>query len=272
MSRRTLVPGGVGWVVASLCCAAFVLGAAPRALACSIQYGDFGPDFPPGVTIYQDVRESSGTDAVPLHGAPSLSGDSLDFDPMGFVASSTGGDGDITDGQLNLDIAMLEVNDIVAGGMDSILLSESGDFTLFGSGTALTSVAAGISLDLRILEVDGDAISPISVFASNSIARDLVSDGPVVLAPWSNGLLIELGPVLVANDIDFEFGVTRAELVIDDQLIALSEPDSLSFIAKKDLTFEPGIVLNPAFVIPEPSTAVLLLVGLTGLVLRRRAG
>lgn len=243
-------------------CAALAVGGS-SAFAATINYGDFGPDFPPGVTEYQDVRESSGTDTPPLYNAPSLSGNTLDFDPGPFVASATDGDSDsdITDGQLNFDIEVIKgLNDEVAGGLESLIISESGDFSLMGAGTALTSVSAGVSADVRILEVDGSPITPVSTFASASIVRDLVTDGPVVLAPWSNSLLVEFGPVLAENDIPFEFGVTKAEVVINDQLIAISEPNSVSFIAKKDFAIDPGdINPNPDFEIPEPASAALVM-------------
>lgn len=257
--------------LAAVCCSAVV---ANVSLAGTIHYGDFGPDFPPGVTIYTDVQESSGTDpdSPGFYGAPTLLGDSLDFDPSGFASSSTNGTSDITDGQLNYGLSILKVNGQVAGGVTSLLISESGDFTLFGNGTAATSVAGGVSIDVDILEVDGKPISPISVFASNSIVRDLVSDGPVVLAPWNNGVLIEFAPVLAANNIDFEFGVTKAEIAIDDQLIAISEAGSVAFIAKKDFTIQPGAELNPHFEIPEPATVALLATMLVGAVAYRRLG
>jgi hypothetical protein len=251
----------------SILCLLLVAGVGPAARAASINYGDFGPDYPPGIVIYQDVQESSGTDPIPppRFGAPTLTVDQLDFDPTEFVASATGGGSDITDVQLNFDLMVFEVNDVVAGGLTSLLLSESGDYTLFGAGTALTSVAAGISLSIQILEVDGMPITPIDAFASNSITRDLVSDGPVQLAPWSNGVLFEFGPLLAANQIEYTYGVTKARIAIDDQLIAISEPESVAFIAKKDFRIEPGGVPNGEFSVPEPSAAVLFLaLGLAG--------
>lgn len=246
--------------------AALLAGASSSSLAAPVQYGDFVGSS----AMYLDVTESSGTDPVPpgRFGPPSVSGDDLDFDPTEFVASATDDLSDVTNVQLNFDVMAKEANGVVAGGLTSILLSESGDFSLLGSGTELTSVAAGVSMDVDILEVDGSPITPISVFASSSINRDLATDGPVVLAPWNNGLLVEFAPVLSANGVDFEFGVTKAEIVIDDQLIAISEPDSVAFIAKKDFTLEPDVFLNPAFV-PEPATALLLLTAL-GLAARCR--
>jgi len=254
-------------------CASFALHVS-LSFSASIHYGDFGPDYPPGVTMYLDVEESSGTDPVPpaRYGAPALSGDVLHFKPTQFVASATGGQSDITDGQLNFRMMILQHPDMVAGGMTTLQVSEAGDYSLFGGGTAATAVAAGVSASVKILAVDGAPIAPINLFASNSIVRDLVSDGPVVLAPWSNGLLIEFGPVLAANNIDFKYGVTKAEVAINDQLLATSEPNSIAFIAKKDFVIEPGIKPNGDFTwenVPEPASAAML-ISLVGWVWLRR--
>lgn len=234
----------------------------------TIHYGDFGPDFPPGITIYQDVVESSGTDPVPpaRYGPPTLSVNSLVFEPKNFVASSAGGGADITDAQLNFEIDILKgLNNEVAGGIQSFVISERGDFSLFGAGTIATSVAAGVSIDVEILEVDGNPITPLQVFRSNAISRDLPTDGPALLEPWSNGLLVEFVPVLNNNNIDFKFGVTKANVVINDQLIAISEPTSSAFIAKKRFTIEPGEVPNPDFEpIPEPASMFLLVALMAG--------
>jgi len=233
-------------------CAALALCASSSALAVTINHGDFGPDAPSGFTAYQDVREDSGTDPVPpgLYGPPTLTGNTLDFDPSSFVASANGGGSDITNVQLNFDL------DAGDGGLLSLIITESGDYSLFGSGSDATSVAAGVSVSVDIFEVDGAAITPISVFASSSIVRDLVSDGPVVLAGWANELLVDFAAVLAANNIAFELGVTKAEVVIDNQLIAISEAGSVSFIAKKNFTLRPNEGFPPS--VPEPSASLLL--------------
>jgi hypothetical protein len=63
---------------------------------------------------------------------------------------------------------------------------------------------------------------------------------------------------------------TRAEVVIDNQLLALSELASAAFIAKKEFTFEVETHLSPN---PEPSTFLLVLsgAGLFAAVRRRNA-
>lgn len=254
-------------VLAWMPCLLLLLGVSSASRAASIAYGDFGPELPPGIVAYQDVREDSGTDPVPpgRFGAPTLGGNTLDFDPSGFTASGTGGAADVTDVQLNFDVSVLSSEGVVAGGITSILFTERGDYSLLGGGTAATQVAAGVAVSIDILAVDGAPIAPIHLFASSAILRDLVSDGPVVLAPWDHGVLVEFGPVLAAHAIDFEFGVTRAEVAIDDQLIAVSEAGSVAFVAKKDFRIDPGIVANPGFAVPEPSAALLALTALAGI-------
>lgn len=240
---------------------ALALGGAAPALAASLPYGDFGPDFPAGIVSYQDVREDSGTDPVPpgRFGAPALAGDTLDFDPSGFAASATGAGSDVTDVQLDIVLDVQASHGAVAGGVSSILFSEAGEYSLLGAGSALTQVAAAVAVRIDILEVDGAPIAPLELFASSSIVRDLVSDGPVVLAPWSNGLLVEFGPLLAANGIDYAFGVTRAEITVADQLVAIGEPGSVAFAAKRDFAIQPDVVANPEFQVSEPAAAVLVL-------------
>ena len=242
---------------------ALPLTTASVARADSIDYGNFGPQFPPYGTIYRNVTESSATDGVPLYGAPELSGDVLDFDPVGLGAAAVEGHTDVTDGQLNFRIATLE-----GAGVLSLLIVEGGDLTLFGTGTDATAVVAGASVRVDILDVDGVPLAePISVYKDASFTLDLASDGPVVLAPWTNDLLVEFGPVLSENEIPFELGVSRAEVVIDNFLLASSELDSTAFIQKKDFRIEPTIEGDP---IPEPGVLALLAAGGGLLAIRRR--
>lgn len=257
---------------AMLVAACFVAVASSTARA-AIMYGDFS-DIPPGFVMYTDVTESSGTVPVPpaRFRSPTINGNDLNFNPKQFVADAGNGLSDLIDVQLNFGLMALEDGaGNVSGGLTSLVFDEAGDFTLAGFGTSVTSVFAGVSALVTIMEVDGVELdNPIDVFASSSISKDLVADGPAVLAPWTNGLFVDFVAPLASNNIDYEFGVTKAAVRIDDQLLAFSEPGSRAFIAKKKFNVEPGGNPNPEFEIPEPTSVALMATLLVGACVYRR--
>jgi hypothetical protein len=60
--------------------------------------------------------------------------------------------------------------------------------------------------------------------------------------------------------VPFTLGATKAEVVLNNSLVAISEPGSVAFIAKKDFVI--GVVPE---VVPEPSTLGLMGLALCGL-------
>ena len=224
-----------------------------HASAASISYGDI--TFSPGLTVL-NITESSGTDAVPLYGPPATIFNGLDFAPQNFVASAAGGSSDITDGQLNFSVT--------SNGLDSFSLFEAGDYTLSGAGTPLSQVLAAASVRATVTQINFVNVAPIVLATSNgSVGFNLPPER--VLQPWSLGVGLNIGAQLGPNQ-----RATRVDIVIDNQLVALSEgpvprlgsTGTVAFIAKKDF------VLDFNFV-PEPSAWTLVVLGLLP-ALRRR--
>jgi len=225
----------------------------------AINYGDFT-----GTSVsYLGVTESSGTDSSPLFGAPIISGNTLDFNPQGFSAYSTGGGVDLTDGQLNF---LLRAN---SGGLSTLQFSEAGDFTLAGLGTAGTRVTIATTFFFDILKVDGNAINPLSFSATmtytpvNNGQFNLVNN-PGVGNVWTGSYLLNLNNVLTANGVPFSTGATEVRVNLDNTLLAISESGSVAYVAKKDFK---GFGVT---VVPEPSAIAITLLGAAALLGARR--
>lgn len=211
------------------------------ARAAAISYGNFGP-VPPGITFI-NVTESSGTDPVPLFGPPTPFTTGLDFDPLGFVATATNGDIDITDGQLNFAVAGSPANSI-----NTISLFEAGDYSLTGVGTPATQALAGAIIRVTVTEINGVPVAPVVLAPINaSVGFNLVAN-PGLVQPWSLGLTVNVDAQLPAGQ-----DATRVEVAIDNQLQAISQPASASFIAKKEF-----IARVTTGTIPEPASVALL--------------
>lgn len=266
--------GFVAFVALSL-----MLALAPIAnlFAASINYGNFTG----ATTIYTGVTESSATDPVPLFGAPTVSGDSLDFNPVGFNASSSNGSpADITDGQLTF-FASAKPG-LGLNGMD---ISERGDTTLAGFGTDATFTSVSLHGNLDIYEVGGVGINPIKipiVFTSvgpsggtYGLATDF-GGGPGGTLAWNGSALIDLtaaNPLVAAGyaaqNLDPKNPVTKVSLNFDNTLIAISQQGTSALIAKKDQII---ITLHtpPGGGIPEPSSIMLVLLSMIGAAAARR--
>ncbi|QDU58599.1 PEP-CTERM sorting domain-containing protein [Aeoliella mucimassa] len=234
-----------------------------------VDYGDFGPDPAPAITMYKDVTESSfSTSTPPLYDAPELNGDELDFDPktFGVKAQTSTGLSDSLDGQLNVEMMALSTGDTVAGGYTGITIDESGLYSLTGAGGAGTLVEAILYAEVHILEIDGAPVADPGASTWELSGTDIFSldmaSATETAGEWNNSLFIDFATAL--STVTYEFGVTKAEIVIDNRLNAIAEasPVTIASIDKKDLTIVPVSVTNPEYQnVPEP-TSVLLLVGL----------
>lgn len=234
------------------------------ALAAPINYGTFV-----GTTVdYVDVTEESNSgDPLPLFGAPVVFGDSLDFNPVGFEASSSGGGADITDSNLSF-----RIHAHTGHAITNVALNEAGDTTIagFGDNSTLTSVTAdGV---LNIHEVDGIGVAlagiPIALTFTPSGGNYPLGDqggGPFFHTQWSGSLFLNIQQILTDNNVPFTFGATKVSLNLDNTLTAVSQDGTTALIAKKDFG---GISITVN--VPEPASAVLLALGLVGLAPRRQ--
>jgi hypothetical protein len=255
------IKGGIAVAVAGF----LTVGAASAAV---INYGNF-PVPPSGIT-FQNVTESSGTDAVPLYGPPSPFVTGLDFNPTTFVSSATNGAIDVTDGQLNFTIKGVVVSPGNGAGVNGFSITEGGDFSLLGVGTNATQALAGVSIHATVTEIDGVPVAPIVLTPQNaSVGFNLVSN-PGLLQPWSLGTGFgNIDAQLTAAGKTFTIGATKVDVVIDDSLNALSQAGSSAFIAKKDFVLTTDTDISG--VLPEPTSAVVAGLFLCGFASRRRA-
>jgi hypothetical protein len=234
--------------------------------AASINYGNF--NIPAAGIMFQQVTESSGTDAVPQYGPPDPFVVGLDFDPTSFTSSSSNGSADISDGQLNFTIMGL----VAPGGyvgVSGINLFEAGDYSIAGAGTAATSVTAGAILRATITQINGIAVAPINLLPVNASFSDSLP-GAVVVAPWNLGLFVDVAGQLAGLGYGVDDVATKIEVAINNALVTTSEPGTVAFLAKKD--FRIGLIPDPVGdpFIPEPSTFVLASLVACGLPLVNR--
>ncbi len=234
------------------------------AYAAPINYGDFV-----GTSVmYIDVTETANTpgDNTPLFSSPTITGNMLDFNPQGFSASASGGSADITDGQLNFMLQGLSGNAIT-----DITFNESGDYTLFGSGTAATSLFYALTISsVSVLEIDGVALSsPVFLPGANVSGSDNLSGGNELGSLWNLSLNYDVNAGLASAGVLFNTGATRLDIVLDNTLGAISEPSTIAMVAKKDFRIDVG-----TSVVPIPASIWLLGSGLLALVgvARRKGG
>lgn len=218
------------------------LGVARFSDAATINYPDQGPVS--GFT-FTSISESSSTDPVPLYGPPMAFAVGLDFNPTSFGSSATNGAADITDGQLNYTIN---------GPTLSFNVFEAGDFTLVGGGTATTSALAGLILRATVTQISGIAVPPIVLTPVNaSVGFNLVAN-PGLVQPWSLNATMDVAGQLAGLGYGPGDIATAIDVVIDNQLITISEQGTIAFIAKKEFITE----IIP---VPEPAVHLLLFSG-----------
>jgi hypothetical protein len=219
-------------------------------------------DFPADTVDYLGVQEESSSDpGDELFGPPTIGGDSMDFNPQAFAASSTGADSDITDSNLQF-LVMAHAN----RNINSLTFSEAGDTTLTGlAGEAQTTVGAIINMEITELNIAG-VLTPVSINVPQ-VAMPFIPKDNFLLSVDGAGTQGWTGDVVV--DLSSYGTVTKVFVSLDNALTAASVAGTSAFIQKKDadavvITVETGII-------PEPGTVALAMIAVAlGSVIARR--
>jgi hypothetical protein len=228
----------------------------------------------------QYVKESSQTDTAPLFGPPTVTGNSIDFNPTGFGAFASNGGVDVTDGQL-----VFKVQAKPTFAISTMNFSEAGITTLAGVGTNVTHTDVGAVGMINILAIDGNTLNnvvkiPLSLVftpltaTGNQGTFQLVADAGLGLSslPWAGSQSVNLNQAITNAGITFTKGATLISVDLDNGLIAQSELGTLALIDKKDFGGV-SITINGGGGgpdTPEPTSVVLACLGFWGLVGIRR--
>jgi hypothetical protein len=234
---------------------------ASLALAASMNYGDFM-----GASVTYRNSEPNL-----LFSAPSVVGDTLEFDPVNFFAEVDPGPGsDITDSEIN---TIVEAKPGFF--IDNIQISEEGDFTLEGVPGAFGHAGVGAAFFFEILGVNGVLVGdgPIG-FASMQFTTGSGPNGGMFMlpgdagntVPWIGTAFLDINAALAASPYAGQ-RATSVRLSFDNTLSAAADDNASAFIKKKEIG---GIIIRTN--IPEPSTLAIvgLVIGATSIVVMRR--
>lgn len=196
---------------------------------------------------YTSVSESSNTDALPLFGTPTVSGNNLVFNNLNFNANSINGGPpiDFTDGQINFTI---QAN---AGTfLNQIRLSEFGDYNVSatpGSGSNNFVKVFPQALQITVLDVNGTTLGVPLVDNTSAVMTFSPSGGDYqtnvdpATGSWQGLAIANLSALFGSNQI------TRISVSFDNQLLAQSQQGGIASISKK------GVIVSPN--VPEPMMA-----------------
>jgi hypothetical protein len=227
--------------------------------ASSAQAAVYG-DYAGSTVVWEDVQDQNG-----LFGAPTASGDSLDFSPNAFEADCSSDPGCPPTPVTIDDTLTLTIQANEGSFIEDIVFSEAGDTTLesFVDALAASVVAATVFVD--IFEIDGVSVNNIS----ESIAMVFSQDGQYESTDegygthlWDGSLTIDLDAIIA--DAGGTGRATRVQINLNNTLTAFAASGATSRIEKKDID---GLAIT---VVPEPGTALLFGLGLAGLAVAGR--
>ncbi|MFP4107059.1 MAG: PEP-CTERM sorting domain-containing protein [Phycisphaerae bacterium] len=226
----------------------------------SIEYGDIPAEDSNEVTFVglleqsdnamEPTDPSDGQFGEPTKLTPGEYVTSLKFFPLRFSSTSSNGEAETIDGQLQTEIIGAENRYI-----DQIAFSEAGDFSLVG-GALDTNANIFAAAHVTILEgADKDIGKTVTVVLE--VEPEAPYDSPDANAFVADGVI-----ELTAEGLN----ATRVQVSWDNILQTTSEESSTAMIEKKVLELD----VTSQTIIPEPTTALMLLSVGGILALRRR--
>lgn len=217
-----------------------------------------------GDVLFNDIFESNAG-AGPLFNAdnPDCLGNVIDFDPSGFVVESNGAGLASIDGQLNFTI---NSKDVVNSFIDSVMLSESGDYTLLGSDPqSFADARMNLRVEIQALAGNPNFVQdgPFLEFVTLSIPVDVN-----ILGSWSLSHTVDIVQVLIdAGFSQDQARATEVDVILDNTLTVYAANGDVSRIIKKDTN---GLTITA--MTPEPGAGLLIGAALLSLAaLRRRS-
>lgn len=219
-------------------------------------YGNYAGN----TVVFESVQDQNG-----LFGAPTASGDTLDFSPNAFEAECSASPGCPPTPVTVDDTLTITIQANSGSFIDDIVLRESGDTSLqsFVSALAASVVTATVFVD--IFEIDGISVNNIN----GNVAMTFTQDGQYESSDegygthiWEGSLTIDLDAMIAAAGGSGR--ATRVQINLDNTLTAFAAAGATSRIEKKDVD---GLAIT---VVPEPGTALLFGLGLAGLATIRK--
>ncbi len=214
-------------------------------------YGNFT-----GSTVsFLNVADLNG-----LFGAPTASGNSLDFSPNAFEADCALSASCPPTPHSVSDTLVIDIDAHAGQYIDTIVLSEAGDTTLtsFLNALAATTVVADVFID--VLEIDGNAVNGINANAqmvfTNGGQYESNDEGTGTHL-WTGFLSLDVDSVIAGASATGNATLVRISLA--NTITAFAESGAAARIEKKDID---GLAIT---VVPEPGTALLMGLGLLGL-------
>lgn len=218
-------------------------------------YGNFLSGDSGGTVSFLNVADVNG-----LFGAPTASGNSLDFSPNAFEAECALSATCPPTPHNVTDTLTLQIDADAGNVIDDILLQESGDTTLqsFGAAFAATTIVGSVFID--VLEINGVSVNNVNANASMVFTQNgeyETDDEGTGTFIWEGSLMIDVDTVIAdAGEIG---RATLVSISLGNTLTAFAESGATARIEKKDFD---GLAIT---VVPEPGTALLMGLGLGGL-------